>query len=89
MGGGIFLLKAEFGIFVDVDGEHPHFVGAVGADFRHDNLVDSAGEHVSAIIVGVFADEVYTSGRCIKCAVLSEFFFENPFDFFVHTGCDN
>ena len=34
-------------------------------------------------------DQFYTSGRCIKCAVLSEFFFENPFDFFVHTGCDN
>ena len=40
--------------------------------FCHNYLVDSAGEHEAAVIVGVFADEIDASGRRIYGAVAAE-----------------
>lgn len=84
LGGSILFAETEFGVFVDVDGEDADGIGAVGGDFGHDYFIDGAGEHEAAVIVGVFADKVDTSGGGIESAFLAEFLLEDGADFFLH-----
>jgi len=70
--GSVGFVEAEFGVVVDVDRVYAHFFGAVCAYFCHNYLVDSAGEHEAAVIVGVFADEIDASGRRVYGAVAAE-----------------
>ena len=80
----VFFVESKFGVVVDVDREYAHFFGVVGADSRHDNFIDSTGENVTAVVVGVFTDKVDTTGRSVKDAFATEMIFELALDFFFH-----
>ena len=65
-GGGSFLIvEGEFHIVLQVDGVGTHLASSVGLDFSDDALLHCAGENETAVIVGVFANEVDATGRSI------------------------
>ena len=74
--GGILFVEAEFGAFAEVEGIGSYFVGSVEFDFGHHAFVDGSGEYEPAVIVGVFSDEVYSSGRGVYGAFGAVEFFE-------------
>ena len=80
----IFFVESKLGVVVDIDREYAHFFSVVGANSRHDNFIDSTGENVTAVVVGVFADKVDTTGRSVKDAFATEMIFELALDFFFH-----
>lgn len=84
LGGSVLFLQSEFSVFIDVDRENAHLLGTVGGDFRHDDFVDGSGKHESAVIVGVFADEIDTSCRRVDDSVFAESFLEDRVDFLLH-----
>ena len=66
------VVQVEVHTVLQVDGIGHHGVfRAVGAHFGHDAFIDSTGEHETAVVVGVLANEVDTSGRSIYIAGLS------------------
>ena len=60
----VLFLEAELHVFVIVEREGAHLGRAVDLHFRHDTAVDGAGEHVTAVVVGVLTDQVDPAGRC-------------------------
>ena len=58
----VLLPESEFAVLVEIKCESLHLVGAVEPDFRHNSLVNGAREHESSVVVGVFTDEIDTSG---------------------------
>ena len=70
--GCVLLVEAKLGILVDVDGEYTYLVGTVGLHLGHNYFIYRAGEYEAAVVVGMFADKVDTSGRCVKCAGSAE-----------------
>ena len=80
----ILLIETELTVSVHVHTVNAHLGSAVDIDCSHDVLVNGSGEHKSAIIVGVFADEVNTTGRCIDDAIGTETLLELRLNLFFH-----
>ena len=87
LAGRILFLEAEFHELVEVDGIGPDLLGAVDLDLGHDAAVDGAGEHVTAVVVGVLADEVDTAGGGVQVAGFAEEGLELFLDFRFHIDC--
>ena len=67
--GLVLLVQAKDGFLVVIEGESAHLVRSIEFERRHNTFVDGAGEHIAAVIVGMFADKVDTARRCIqRCA---------------------
>ena len=64
-GGSFIIVEGEFHIVLQVDGVGTHLASSVGLDFSDDALLHCAGENETAVIVGVFANEVDATGRSI------------------------
>ncbi len=79
----VALGEAKLGVIIYIYRKDTNFLAAVGADLGHYHLVDSAGEHEAAVIVGMLAYEVDTSGRGIHSAVTSEASLESFVYFFL------
>ena len=81
--GGILLFETEFHKLVIVKGIGTDFLLSVEPYLCEDSAVDGAGEHIAAVVVGVFADEVDAAGRCEEAAVSAvkcpEFFLDLGF----------
>ena len=84
LGRDVVIGEAELHIFIDVDGENLHDILAVGFDGRHDAKIDGSGEHVTAIVVRMFANEVDSAGRRIQLGSFTKERLELFKDFFFH-----
>lgn len=84
LGRSVFFFQAEFCVFVYINREDTYLLCGVGSEFGHYDLVYGAGEDEPAIVIGMFANEVYTTGRGIHCAILAEFLLKDGVDFLLH-----
>ena len=73
--GAFVVVERELHVVLEVDGVGAYLAGAVGLDFSNHALLNGAGEHETAVVVGVFADEVDAAGRGIyrSCAAVKVF----------------
>ena len=70
--GFVLFVKAELGIILQIDRVGADLVRPVGFDLGHHALVDGSREYEAAVIIGVLADKVDTSGRSVQLARAAE-----------------
>ena len=66
--GTCLIVERELHVVLQVDGVGAYVAGAVGLDFGNHSLLYGTGEYEAVVIVGVFADEVDTTGAGINAA---------------------
>ena len=69
--GSILFVQAKLYIVLQVDGICLYCIGTVGLDFGNHTFIYRTGEYETTVVVGVFTDEVNTSGRSINSSSCS------------------
>ena len=65
------VIERELSIVLQIDGVSTDGACAVGSEFGNHALFHCSWEHETAVVVGVFADEVDSARRCINRTWLS------------------